>query len=73
MTHHSPGDVAAVSTVPGLEVVVPGGPRETDALVRATYANGRPTYLRTSVATNHADDELAPGGLSRFVRAATSP
>lgn len=64
MTHHAPGDVAALATVPGIEVVVPGAPAEADALVRATYANGRPTYLRTSAAENAAARELAPGGLT---------
>jgi len=64
MTHHSPGDVAAVATVPGMEVVVPGSPAETEALVRATYDNGRPTYLRTSEVENESAHELAPGGLT---------
>src|SRR5205823_4429101 len=36
----------------------------TDALLRASYANGRPTYLRTSVVENHEPVELAPGGLT---------
>ena len=64
MTHQGPGDVQALSTVPGLEVVVPGSAGETDALVRATIANGRLTYLRTSAAANAADHRLAPGGLT---------
>jgi transketolase len=63
-THHAPGDVQALATVPGLEAVVPGTPRETDELVRATYANGRPTYLRTSIRENARAVELAPGGLT---------
>jgi transketolase len=45
-------------------VHVPGSPSETDALLRASYANGRPTYLRTSVAENREPVELAPGGLT---------
>jgi transketolase len=63
-THHAPGDVQALGSIPRVEVVVPGTPRETDELVRATYANGRPTYLRTSVAENAQPVELAPGGLT---------
>jgi len=64
MTHHSPGDVAALSTVPGIEIVLPGTGDETERLVRATYANGRPTYLRTQTSTNARSHELAPGGLT---------
>jgi transketolase len=57
-------DVQALSTVPGIEIVVPGSAGETDALVRRTIANGRLTYLRTSVAANAADQRLPPGGLT---------
>ena len=40
-------------------------PRQaTERLVRATYANGRPTYLRTQTSTNARSHELAPGGLT---------
>src|SRR5439155_12915735 len=64
MTHHSPGDVAALSTVPNIEILVPGTADETERLIRTTYANGRPTYLRTSLALNERAHELGPGGLS---------
>jgi transketolase len=64
MTHHSPGDVSAMATVPGMEVLVPGHRDEARALVRATYANGHPTYVRTSAAENERAFELAPGGLT---------
>lgn len=63
MTHHSPGDVAALATVPGLEIVVPGTAGEAGALVRTTYANGRPTYLRTGAAENGSSRPLVSGGL----------
>jgi transketolase len=51
-THHSPGDVQVMLTVPGMEVLAPGAPGELDRLLRATYADGHPTYLRTSTANN---------------------
>ncbi|MDX6476468.1 MAG: transketolase [Gaiellaceae bacterium] len=63
-THHSPGDVQALGSIPRLEVLVPGSPAETDALVRASYADGKPTYLRTSTVENDKPVELAPGGLT---------
>jgi transketolase len=70
MTHHSPGDVAALSTVPNIEILVPGTADETETLIRATYANGRPTYLRTSLALNARPRELEPGGLTVVRRGA---
>jgi transketolase len=60
-THHSPGDVALMLTVPGSEVLVPGRAAELDTLLRATYANGRLTYLRASIAQNEEAFDVAPG------------
>ena len=51
-THHSPGDVQVMLTVPGMEVLAPGTPDELDRLFRAAYADGHPTYVRTSIAAN---------------------
>jgi transketolase len=64
MTHHCPGDVAAMSTVPGMRVLVPGTAAEAGSLVRDWYACGGLTYLRTSGVENAEPRELAPGGLS---------
>jgi transketolase len=62
-THHAPGDVAVALTVPGVEVLVPGSAPELDALLRATYADGRLTYLRASMAQNDEPLDVEPGGL----------
>ena len=51
-THHCPGDVAILRTLPGMEIVVPGTPAEYDQLFRASYANGHPTYFRMSERSN---------------------
>ena len=51
-THHSPGDVGVVLTVPGTDVLVPGCAAELDRLLREAYADDRLTYLRASVAQN---------------------
>ena len=72
MTHHAPGDVRTLSTIPGMEIVAPGTPRETAQLVRATYANGRPSYLRTSIAENTRSVDLAPRGLTLVRRGAAA-
>ena len=63
-THHAPGDIQALGSIPRVEVLVPGSARETDTLVRTHYANGKPTYLRTSTVENDEPVELAPGGLT---------
>ena len=63
-THHAASDIQALGSIPGLDVLVPGSAAETDALLRASYANGRPTYLRTSVVENRDAVDLAPGGLT---------
>jgi transketolase len=62
--HPSPGDIQALGSIPGVEVLVPGAAPETNALLRASYANGRPTYLRTSMVENREPGDLAPGGLT---------
>jgi transketolase len=69
-THHAAGDIQVLGSIPGLEVLVPGSAAETDALLRASYANGRPTYLRTSVVENGEPIDLAPGGLTVVRRGA---
>ena len=60
-THHAPGDVALLCTIPGFEILVPGTAYEAERLIRATYANGRPTYVRTSTRENERSFEICPG------------
>jgi len=51
-THHCPGDVAALKSIPGMEIVVPGTAVEFDSLFRQAYANGNPTYFRLAEREN---------------------
>ncbi len=60
-THHAPADAALMLAIPGMEVLVPGHGDEVARLIRATYANGHPTYLRASVAANAEGRDVAPG------------
>jgi transketolase len=60
-THHAPGDAEAMLAIPGMQVLVPGSGDEVDRLLRATYANGAPTYVRTSQASNELSFEVEPG------------
>jgi transketolase len=60
-THHAPGDIEALGAIPGFELLVPGHPAEVDRLMRETYANGSPTYVRTSVSQNREARDVEPG------------
>jgi transketolase len=52
MTHHGPADVPILKTLPRMQICVPGTPDEFEILLRQTYKNGAPTYIRTSVQQN---------------------
>ncbi|MGZ5213567.1 MAG: transketolase family protein [Actinomycetota bacterium] len=71
-THHSPGDVQVMLTVPGMEVLAPGAPDELERLLRATYADGHPTYLRTSTAANARSLPVEVGRLDVVRRGETA-
>jgi transketolase len=63
-THHSPGDVALVSTLPGWRIHVPGHADEAEAFLRDAVARDEPVYIRLTERANsepvsHADT-LAP-------------
>ncbi len=69
-THHGTGDIGLLLTIPGFEILVPGHPAELDRLLRATYANARPTYLRASVSVNRTAMDVAPGRMEVVRRGA---
>jgi len=71
-THHAPADATLMLAIPRMEVLVPGHGEEVDRLLRATYANGRPTYLRASVSSNAKAREVAPGRIE-IVRRGAGP
>src|SRR5713226_8705535 len=52
MTHHGPGDVQILRSLPGMQIVVPGNAGEFDRLFREAYANASPTYYRMQVSEN---------------------
>ncbi len=51
-THHCPGDVQLLRTIPGMQIVVPGHPAEFDRAFKSLYASGKPTYFRLSEVSN---------------------
>jgi transketolase len=69
-THHAPGDVAAMLAIPRMQVLAPGHGDEVASLLHATYANGQPTYMRMTLATNDQPHAVAPGRLEIVRRGA---
>jgi transketolase len=63
MTHHGPGDVQLMHTIPDMQVVVPGTAAEFDTLFRQTYANGANTYYRLTISENPFDSPVQFGKL----------
>lgn len=47
-THHCPGDVAILSSIPNMQIIAPGNAAEFDSLFKETYNNRLPTYFRLS-------------------------
>ena len=63
MTHQGPADVPILKTLPRMQICVPGTPDEFEILLRQTYNNGAPTYVRTSVQQNDASRMVRFGKL----------
>lgn len=51
-THHAPGDVALMATLPGWRVHVPGHADEVEAALRDAMKLDSPVYIRLSAAQN---------------------
>ncbi len=63
MTHHGPADVPILRSLPRMEIVVPGTASELETLLRETYADGAPTYVRLSARENDAGRPVRFGRL----------
>ena len=63
-THHCPGDVQILKTVPGTQIFIPGHPEEFNSALLREYDNGKLNYFRlseTSNATYHLDGIVKHG------------
>lgn len=60
-THHCPGDVAILSKIPGLEIVVPGTKVEFEKLFLENYNNSKCTYFRLSEFENSQSFDIKIG------------
>ncbi len=63
MTHHGPADVPILKTLPRMQCCVPGTAAEFEVLLRQTYRNGSPTYIRTSLQQNKQSRPVSFGKL----------
>lgn len=54
-THHCPGDIALLMTIPGFEIFVPGTSAELSLAIKTSYNNENPTYFRLSEKQNYRD------------------
>ena len=62
-THHAPGDVAAVATLPGWTILVPGHANEVETSLRAAIDEDQRAYLRLAEQTNAAPVAGATAGI----------
>lgn len=63
MTHHGSSDVPILKVLPRMQVCVPGTSYELETLLRQTYNNGAPTYIRTSLQQNEVSRPVRFGQL----------
>ncbi len=66
-THHCPGDIALLKSIPGMEIIIPGTPAEFDTLFKETYNNNKPTYFRLSEHENK-ETQLVQFGKANVIR-----
>ena len=60
-THQSPGDVALLDTLPGIQIHAPGNALEVDAALRSTVAGSGLHYVRVVAQANTASHPHTPG------------
>jgi transketolase len=60
-THHCPGDVQILQSIPGMQIIVPGTSSEFNLLFWQCFNNGCPTYFRLSEKENEISLEVEFG------------
>ena len=67
-THHAPGDVGAMMTIPGVQILLPGTSDELDQQLRSFYDNGRLSYFRLSESENSESVPIEVGDVVELRR-----
>jgi transketolase len=63
MTHHGSADIPILKILPRMQCCVPGTADEFETLLRQTYNNGAPTYIRASLQQNESSRPITFGKL----------
>jgi len=60
-THHCPGDVQQLLTIPNMEIILPGTSKEFNQLFNQCYNNNKPSYYRLSEYENEESHNVVIG------------
>jgi transketolase len=60
-THHCPGDIMCLLSIPNMQIVCPGSSNEFDCLLKQSYDNNSPTYFRLSEYENKTSYDVSFG------------
>lgn len=63
-THHCPGDIQALLSIPNMQICIPGSSGELDHLLKENYKKSLPTYYRLSEHENKDTHICANGKFS---------
>jgi transketolase len=71
-THHCPGDIGILLSIPHMEITIPGTAEEFDTLFAHAYANGHATYYRLSERENDDSQAVSFGKLNVLKQGASA-
>jgi transketolase len=60
-THHCPGDIQILMSIPNINIFIPGSSEEFDILLKHFYLNSNPKYFRLSEYENENTIHSIPG------------
>lgn len=60
-THHCPGDVSLMLTIPEMSIVIPGSDKELNLLLKEIYTYNYPKYFRLSEHQHNVDQDVVYG------------
>jgi transketolase len=67
-THHCPGDISLLLTIPNMQIVCPGNSHEFDELFNQSYDNNQPTYFRLSEYENNKINDKIIFGKANLIK-----